>query len=95
MLVNKKSNCIRRFRAWLIHIKLKLKISIFNLVRSETLNPMVESNPTGGIKSSNFVGKTQGKLRDHYRIGKILGTGKQALLRIAKGQKFYTGLSSI
>ena len=37
---------------------------------------MVESNPTGGIKSSNFVGKTQGKLRDHYRIGKILGTGK-------------------
>ena len=23
-----------------------------------------------------FVGKTDGKLRDYYRIGKILGTGR-------------------
>jgi len=27
------------------------------------------------VRSSDFVGKAQGKLRDHYRIGKILGTG--------------------
>ena len=30
----------------------------------------------GGARVADFVGKTQGKLRDHYRIGKILGTGK-------------------
>jgi len=27
------------------------------------------------VRPSDFVGKSQGKLRDHYRIGKILGTG--------------------
>ena len=43
---------------------------------------MVEANPTGGTyRPQDFVGKTQGKLRDHYRIGKILGTGKYTLLR--------------
>ena len=28
-------------------------------------------------RASDFVGKTAGKLRDYYRIGKILGTGKK------------------
>ena len=28
-----------------------------------------------GVRASDFVGRTQGKLRDHYRIGKVLGTG--------------------
>ena len=32
------------------------------------------------VRPSDFVGKSQGKLRDHYRIGKILGTGKALLL---------------
>ena len=30
-------------------------------------------------RASDFVGKTAGKLRDYYRIGKILGTGKKTL----------------
>jgi len=29
----------------------------------------------GAISASMFVGKSEGKLRDYYRIGKILGTG--------------------
>ena len=29
----------------------------------------------GAISASMFVGKCEGKLRDYYRIGKILGTG--------------------
>ena len=46
---------------------------------------MAEANPTTvqiqqtahqGVRASDFVGRTQGKLRDHYRIGKVLGTGK-------------------
>jgi len=36
---------------------------------------MVE-NANTGARVADFVGKTQGKLRDYYRIGKILGTGK-------------------
>ena len=32
----------------------------------------------GGISASEFVGRTQGRLRDFYRIGKVLGTGKLA-----------------
>jgi len=28
-----------------------------------------------GIRAADFVGRTQGKLRDYYRIGKVLGTG--------------------
>jgi len=46
---------------------------------------MAEANPTqevvitqtahAGVRASDFVGRTQGKLRDHYRIGKVLGTG--------------------
>ena len=31
---------------------------------------------SGAISASMFVGKSDGKLRDYYRIGKILGTGK-------------------
>jgi len=27
------------------------------------------------VRAANFVGKAEGKLRDFYRIGKILGTG--------------------
>ena len=34
---------------------------------------------TTNARSADFVGKTQGKLRDYYRIGKILGTGKLML----------------
>ena len=30
---------------------------------------------TTNITASDFVGKTQGRLRDFYRIGKVLGTG--------------------
>jgi len=30
---------------------------------------------SGSISASMFIGKSQGKLRDYYRIGKILGTG--------------------
>lgn len=43
---------------------------------------MVETNPVtitnvqhSGIRAADFVGRTQGKLRDYYRIGKVLGTG--------------------
>ena len=32
-----------------------------------------------GARVADFVGKTQGKLRDYYRIGKILGTGRSNL----------------
>ena len=28
-----------------------------------------------GVKASDYVGKSQGKLRDFYRIGKVMGTG--------------------
>ena len=34
------------------------------------------------VRQSDFVGKTEGKLRDHYRIGKVLGTGKSPLTRV-------------
>ena len=44
---------------------------------------MAEANPVtiqqtahSGVRASDFVGRTEGKLRDHYRIGKVLGTGK-------------------
>ena len=33
-------------------------------------------------RASDFVGKRQGKLRDYYRIGKILGTGKLTLTEV-------------
>ena len=34
------------------------------------------NNPHQGVRAADFVGRTQGKLRDFYRIGKVLGTGK-------------------
>ncbi len=34
---------------------------------------MVESHM--GVKSSDFVTQNAGKLRDYYRIGKLLGSG--------------------
>ena len=34
------------------------------------------NNPHTGVRAADFVGRTQGKLRDFYRIGKVLGTGK-------------------
>ena len=36
----------------------------------------IQNNPHQGIRAADFVGRTQGKLRDFYRIGKVLGTGK-------------------
>ena len=36
----------------------------------------IQNNPHTGIRAADFVGRTQGKLRDFYRIGKVLGTGK-------------------
>jgi hypothetical protein len=36
----------------------------------------------GSISASMFIGKSDGKLRDFYRIGKILGTGKYNLSEI-------------
>lgn len=39
---------------------------------------MVERHTSSNIvttSASDFVGKTQGRLRDFYRIGKVLGTG--------------------
>ena len=36
---------------------------------------MVEGKDTIQIKSSNFVIQNSGKLRDFYRIGKLLGSG--------------------
>ena len=35
-----------------------------------------ESGTAPVVRASDFVGRTQGKLRDFYRIGKVLGTGK-------------------
>jgi hypothetical protein len=34
------------------------------------------------IKSSNFVTQHSGKLRDHYRIGKMLGSGAFGEVRV-------------
>ena len=40
-------------------------------------NPVtLKQTAHSGIRAADFVGRTQGKLRDFYRIGKILGTGK-------------------
>jgi len=36
---------------------------------------ITQTTHAGGVRASDFVGRTQGKLRDHYRIGKVLGTG--------------------
>ena len=36
----------------------------------------IQNTAHSGVRASDFVGRTQGKLRDHYRIGKVLGTGK-------------------
>ena len=42
-----------------------------------TANPVqIQSSQHTGYRAADFVGRTQGKLRDHYRIGKVLGTGK-------------------
>ena len=50
-----------------------LKINL--LIR--VANPVtIQNNPHSGIRAADFVGRTQGKLRDYYRIGKVLGTGK-------------------
>lgn len=39
-------------------------------------NPVtITQTPHSGIRAADFVGRTQGKLRDYYRIGKVLGTG--------------------
>jgi len=35
----------------------------------------IVNNPHAGVRAADFVGRTQGKLRDFYRIGKVLGTG--------------------
>ena len=37
---------------------------------------MVEGEHIAAVHASDFVGKTNGRLRDYYRIGKVLGTGK-------------------
>ena len=37
------------------------------------------NNPHQGVRAADFVGRTQGKLRDFYRIGKVLGTGKSVI----------------
>ena len=43
----------------------------------DTSNPVhLEQKHHAGVRASDFVGRTTGKLRDHYRIGKVLGTGK-------------------
>ena len=34
------------------------------------------------VKSKAFVGKTEGKIRDHYRIGKMLGQGAFGEVRL-------------
>ena len=40
-------------------------------------NPVhIQQNAHAGVRASDFVGRTQGKLRDFYRIGKVLGTGE-------------------
>ena len=45
----------------------------------DTSNPVhLEQKHHAGVRASDFVGRTTGKLRDHYRIGKVLGTGKQS-----------------
>ena len=37
---------------------------------------------TSIVKSKAFVGKTEGKIRDHYRIGKMLGQGAFGEVRL-------------
>ena len=39
-------------------------------------NPVHITNVAhSGIRAADFVGRTTGKLRDNYRIGRVLGTG--------------------
>ena len=33
----------------------------------------IQSSQHTGIRAADFVGRSQGKLRDFYRIGKVLG----------------------
>ena len=43
----------------------------------------MESKPEDvKIKASNFVMQHAGKLRDHYRIGKMLGSGAFGEVRV-------------
>ena len=43
---------------------------------SQETTPTDSLIPKVNIAASAFVGKTSGKLKDYYRIGKVLGTGK-------------------
>ena len=56
-----------------------LPVSLFNTMTSLTAanNHIVtiKNHLHSGVRASDFVGRTTGKLRDFYRIGKILGTG--------------------
>ena len=36
----------------------------------------VKNEAHAGVRAADFIGRVQGKLRDFYRIGKVLGTGK-------------------
>lgn len=42
---------------------------------SQETTPTDSLIPKVNIAASAFVGKTSGKLKDYYRIGKVLGTG--------------------
>ena len=44
----------------------------------ETNTVTIQNQPHQGWRAADFVGRTQGKLRDFYRIGKVLGTGKRS-----------------
>jgi len=49
---------------------------LLTLLANNTDNPVhLTQTAHAGVRASDFVGRTQGKLRDHYRIGKVLGTG--------------------
>lgn len=47
---------------------------LFHFIDKQSVT--LQSHAHAGVRASDFVGRAQGKLRDFYRIGKVLGTGK-------------------
>lgn len=52
---------------------IKRVIGLINFLKKSW---MVEAGKSFQVSASAFVGKTSGKLKSFYRIGKVLGTGK-------------------
>jgi hypothetical protein len=66
----------------LIILKANFQPSFISLKRLLYINMESSAADQLKVKASNFVTQHAGKLRDHYRIGKMLGSGAFGEVRV-------------